>query len=265
MRDMFAYFGTNFGNVEEFQKLRLGGWALPITTGIITCTVQTFYAYQIYVISRSKLLVGLITLLAMSQMIAGFMATAKGVQIKLIPALRKGEYVECTVWLVGSALGDIIIAFIMTIYLCRAGYGFKKTQHAPLRRLVRLIVETGTATAAFASAGCILFLVNTHNYHQIPVKSLGKIYVSSLLVIFNSRMRIVGSRHEIRPEDATLYLSWISSNRQDTSNDHARMRTNVSPLAEIPLSTRLDFTIPERAELRHSSYPWEESKSESKA
>ncbi|THU97396.1 hypothetical protein K435DRAFT_889016 [Dendrothele bispora CBS 962.96] len=64
MRDMFAYFGTNFGNIEEFRKLRLGGSILPTTTGIVSCAVQIFYAYQIHVISRSKLIAGLITLVS---------------------------------------------------------------------------------------------------------------------------------------------------------------------------------------------------------
>ncbi|THU97397.1 hypothetical protein K435DRAFT_778069 [Dendrothele bispora CBS 962.96] len=209
MRDMFTYFGVNYGNVEEFQKLRLGGYSLPTTTGIVSCAVQIFYAYQIHVISRSKLIAGSVTLLAILQMTAAFLETAAGARIRLYPHLRNGAIIECTIWLTGSALCDIIIAVVMTFYLIRAESVLKR-RYSPLRRLLCLIVETGTASATFATVGCVLFLLGVSTYHQIAVKSLGKIYVSSLLVILNSRMRVVGGRYESRHEDANIMLSYIS-------------------------------------------------------
>ncbi|KAF5340184.1 hypothetical protein D9758_014984 [Tetrapyrgos nigripes] len=208
IHDMSIYFGSEYGNVEVFMKIMLGGYTLPIVTGIVSCAVQVFYAYQIYVISRSKIWAGLIVTLALVQMGASCFETAIDIRVKSFKTLRREGYIVASVWLVGSALCDLIIAVLMTIYLLRAdsGHSMLGSTSSPLRRLKSLIVQTGTASAAFGITGCILFLTRSDTSFQIPIKPLGNIYVSSLLVILNNRMRIVGSQLEIRPEDLSLHI-----------------------------------------------------------
>lgn len=56
-------------------------------------------------------------------------------------------------------------------------------------------METGSLTAAVAALDLLLFLLLPEkDYHITPALSLSKFYSNSLLVIFNSRLHIPGSR-----------------------------------------------------------------------
>jgi len=102
--------------------------------------------------------------------------------------------------------------------LMRADTNFIKST-APLRKLTRLIIETGTAcgmsdshtphpfadassttTATWAAVATVMFCSKTETFSQIFIRTLGKIYLCTLLVILNSRMSILGGRDEISLE-----------------------------------------------------------------
>ena len=70
-----------------------------------------------------------------------------------------------------------------------------------------------------ATLDLILFLAFPHSaYHACIATTLAKLYSNSLLVLFNSRIRIVGGRNDINGGDS---YSSIAPKRRSTSGPHA--------------------------------------------
>ena len=86
-----------------------------------------------------------------------------------------------------------------------------ETTRAGIRRVMRLVIETGTITgtpttsfrsgalvkslflhppAAVAILNLVLLNINGTSYYLCPSEILGKIYSNSMMVVLNSRMRI---------------------------------------------------------------------------
>ncbi|KAF9258133.1 hypothetical protein L218DRAFT_821370, partial [Marasmius fiardii PR-910] len=194
-RDAYTIFGPGFGDMTVLRAAHLSGISVPILTGLGDLIVQCFYSYQIQVISRSWILPIVILSVALTQFVAAIMEGVLIFQINNSAILQARTLVPCTIWLVGSALCDTIIAAAMTAYLFRASSGLKG--NAIISRLVRLIVETGSLTASVAIIDAALFIaVQKYPFHMIPSRCLAKLYSNTLMVILNSRMRIQGSREE---------------------------------------------------------------------
>ena len=84
---------------------------------------------------------------------------------------------------------------------------------------MRLIVETGTITAAAAVLELVFFLSLPHNaLHQLSGVTLSKLYTNSLLMLFNNRM-------QIRSAGPVEQRSWLpSGGHGSTGSDSSRGR-----------------------------------------
>ncbi|KAF5334168.1 hypothetical protein D9758_014833 [Tetrapyrgos nigripes] len=206
--DAFSIFGSGFGDMGNLRKMHLAGLSVPIITGLISCAVQNFYAYQLYILSNSRVLSLIISSVALVQCTGAVVQGVFAFKIDNLATLQSRTFIECTIWLAGSALCDIIIAVSMTLFLVKSDTGLRRT-HAIIRKLIRLTIETGSATATVAFIDCVLFLtVQSYPYHTVPARCLGKLYSNTLMAILNSRMRIPGSR-----EDPELHSTSIASPR----------------------------------------------------
>ncbi|KAL0576338.1 hypothetical protein V5O48_005636 [Marasmius crinis-equi] len=206
--DAFQMFGYGFGDMATLKHAHLSGLSVPILTGLVSLIVQSFYAHQIRMLSRSNVLVVVIIAIALIQFGASIWTGCLVFLINNLSNLQKGSFIQCSVWLGGSALCDTIIAVVMTFYLLKANAAMKSTQ-VLIARLIHLVIETGTATATVAIIDLILYVaVQKYPFHMLPSRSLAKVYSNTLLVILNSRIRIMGSR-----VDARLHPSFI--NRED--------------------------------------------------
>ncbi|KAG7100218.1 hypothetical protein E1B28_001993 [Marasmius oreades] len=185
-RDAFTIFGAGFGDMAALRAAHLSGISVPILTGSISLIVQCFYCYQIQVISRSWILTLVIISIAITQFVSAIIEGVSIFEINNSAILQQRTLVPCTIWLVGSALCDTIIAVAMTAYLFKASSGFRG--NAMITRLVRLIIETGTLTASVAIIDAVLFIsVQKYPFHMIPSRCLAKLYSNTLMVILNSR------------------------------------------------------------------------------
>ncbi|EKM52282.1 uncharacterized protein PHACADRAFT_260563 [Phanerochaete carnosa HHB-10118-sp] len=197
--DAFNAYAKGYGNIVALGSAQLEWLAVPIFSGIVSATVQMYYAYRVSVLSGSRVLGLGICLIALLQ---GSSAVAQGAQafkIGNFADLATEAFASCTVWLAGSAACDVIIAGCMTFLLLKNDTKMPAT-HAVVTKLVRLIVETGMLTAVAATIDIILFLAFPHNsYHGCVALTLAKLYSNSLLVLFNSRIRIVGGRNATYP------------------------------------------------------------------
>ncbi|EKM52241.1 uncharacterized protein PHACADRAFT_260480 [Phanerochaete carnosa HHB-10118-sp] len=193
--DAFNAYAKGYGDLTALGSAQLEWLAVPIFSGIVSATVQMYYAYRVTILSGSRLLGIGISLIALLQGASAIAQGAQAFKIGNFADLATKAFASCTIWLAGSATCDVIIAACMTYLLLRKDTKVPET-HAIVTKLVRLIVETGMLTALAATIDIILFLAFPHNsYHGCVATTLAKLYSNSLLVLFNSRIRIVGGRN----------------------------------------------------------------------
>ncbi|KAG2049335.1 hypothetical protein BDR06DRAFT_999276 [Suillus hirtellus] len=201
--DSFHTLALGWGNDGDLLNVWLSWFDLPVLTGITSATIQCFYAWRLYILSKSLVLVITIAAIALVQ---GSAAMAEGIQIFIsqnVPGTQDdtfkttavcvltmlGGYIltRPQVWLGGTALCDIIICCAMFYFLSKSRTGFRATDSL-LNKLIRITIETGMLTAIIAIIELTLFLTFKHNfYHVVPAFMLSKLYSNSFLVLLNSR------------------------------------------------------------------------------
>ncbi|KLO19178.1 hypothetical protein SCHPADRAFT_952540, partial [Schizopora paradoxa] len=251
--DAFNGYAKGFGNLTDLNSAQLEWLAVPIFSGIVSCSVQMYYGYRLSLLSGSRIVPTLIAAIALMQ---GTSAIVQGVQAFFIgdfSDLETKAFKSCIVWLAGSAACDILIAISMTIVvspflvhltsssshpmaqLLRKDTQVIQTQ-AIISRIIRLVVETGCLTAVSATIDLTLFLSFPHNaYHGTVALTLAKLYSNSLLVIFNSRLRIVDGRSEVSESKVTF--NWRKSSvRSPTVKTHSVSlgSTTMQSIGEMP-------------------------------
>ncbi|KAK1231095.1 hypothetical protein PQX77_005797 [Marasmius sp. AFHP31] len=208
-RDAYRIFATGFGDMVALRAAHLSGVSVPILTGLVSILVQFFYCYQIQVISRSWILPGIILAISLTQFVASIIEGVLIFKINNSAILQIKTLIPCTIWLVGSAVCDTIIAVSMTFYLVKASSSLK-SNHI-IRRLIRLVIETGSLTATVAIVDAILFVgLRKYPYHMLPSRCLAKLYANTLMVILNSRVRVQGSRDQPKL-DQVYTAGWSQS------------------------------------------------------
>ncbi|KZT63568.1 hypothetical protein DAEQUDRAFT_733668 [Daedalea quercina L-15889] len=188
--DAYCQFALSFGNYEGFMQTYFLWLDAPVFVGVSSGAIQCFYAWRIYILSRSKLLFMGIVLVSLMQFSA---AIAEGVLSDLLRDQAEEQTKTpstTTVWLAGTASCDVIIACTMIYYLWSNRTGYKNTNKI-INRLIRVIVETGMATAILAILDLVFFLHFKHNYyHLVCALLLSKLYSNSLLVLLNNRVAL---------------------------------------------------------------------------
>ncbi|KAG7090441.1 hypothetical protein E1B28_009559 [Marasmius oreades] len=226
--DAFQNFTFGFMQADSLNKMNLVWFDCCFIDGAVAFVVQTFFAYRLYLLSKSKLLTGAIIFMALAQctgaIVAGIIAKNYGV----FADLRDKVFVPACFWLGGSAACDIVIAVSTTYVLSRYDTTFNATKDL-LRRIIRLTVETGSVTATVATVDLIVFLVfPSATYHMTPTLNIAKVYSNSMMVIFNSRVRMVGGRDQskgIMSFSSQGHLGLETLNDQSRDSEMFKLRT----------------------------------------
>ncbi|KDR70018.1 hypothetical protein GALMADRAFT_255379 [Galerina marginata CBS 339.88] len=233
----FHAFAANFGNIVELDRIGTIWFSVPVMGGIVAFAVQSFYAYRISILAQSKIVATFIVFLSMVQL-GGAIATGFESHKAVFNSqfLGKASFITVGIWNGGSALCDAIIAICMTVYLSRRNTGMKHTQ-VLLNKIIRLTIETGSASAVIAILTFALAILPGHpTYYQATVALLGKLYANSMLAVFNSRMGIRPdnntSKHEVSTADPRSNISAvhhpIRSNAYEMHGGIAVTREEVS-------------------------------------
>ncbi|PBK82106.1 hypothetical protein ARMGADRAFT_884605, partial [Armillaria gallica] len=190
MIDTFDTFCYNFGNVSDLSDVHLSWFTMPILCGFVGCIAQLFYAWRMYKFSKkARWLCIILSMISFTQFGA---AICCGIQTRNsghYSNLQKNSKVRLTamIWLGGSFLCDTSIALCMAYLLSRSQTGLNSTRIL-LSRLIRLSIETGTATAAIASVHMALFFSYNNKYSTVAAHCLVKMYSNTVLAVCNSRM-----------------------------------------------------------------------------
>jgi len=227
IHDTFATYAKGFLSLEALNAVGLSWLSVPMMSGIVSCSVQLFFAYRIWTLSRSKIMTVIIPTVALTQCGAALAAGAQALQIGEFNKLQSVAFVSTSIWLIGSAVCDILIAATMTYHLSRRRPDAYKSTKVLISRLIRMTVETGTITATVATLDVILFLAfRGATYHVAPATVLAKLYSNTCLAVLNSRMRIVGGRDEPNTE---IIFSQTFVAQDGAASSEAKRYVNVRP------------------------------------
>jgi len=233
-RSAFHVFGDGYGNFSFFNDVELAWLDVPVITGIIAFIAEGFYAYRIKVLSQSYWVAASILFFALLQL-GGAIAAAVILKDAVLFSrlLGKSYSIAAGIWNGGSALCDVIIAICMTYYLSNRGSGAMHSTRIGLRRVIRLVIEKGSITAAIAILNLILINIAGTSYYLVPSEILAKVYSNSMMVVLNSRMRI----------GADLTSSEHTTTVQRVRTDMAR-GTDAYELGEGVMITREEVVFP---------------------
>lgn len=208
----------------------------PAICGFIAGAVQIFFSTRMSVFSKSRILPGLTSLIAITAFVMSLITTIK---LFLMPDLTHLSEVTvvASIWLAGNAFCDLLIAVSMVILLRRASKqsSFKHTSSL-LYRLMRLSIESGSTTALTSILHLILFLSVHNNGHFLLMYMTAKLYSNTLVANLNAR-------RQIRSNHGTGWNEEASSSGAASRHNLSQMgrHTNTVPAVYISTTQQVDF------------------------
>ncbi|PBK58813.1 hypothetical protein ARMSODRAFT_946100 [Armillaria solidipes] len=193
--DAFASFGYGFGDLETLTEVRFGWLTVPIMGAAAACVGHAFYAYRIFILSKSRIVPAFVIFVSLTSFVAAIITGVDSFQAGDITELNdRKTSLSIGITCGGVALCDIVIAVYMAYYLLRSNTGFHRTQIL-VTKLIRLTIETGSLTAVVALATLILFFAFPHQtFYATPALVVSKMYANTIYMVLNSRIRIIGGR-----------------------------------------------------------------------
>ncbi|KDR84620.1 hypothetical protein GALMADRAFT_133875 [Galerina marginata CBS 339.88] len=186
----FRVFASGYGDFNVYNEVDLAWLDVPVISGIVAFIAEAFYAYRISILAQSYWVCGIVMLLALVQL-GGSIASAVVLKNAVLFSrlLGKRYSISAAIWNGGSALCDVIIAICMTYYLLQRGSNGVSSTNKIVKRVVKLVIETGTVTAAIAIINLVLsVLPSKPSYYQVPSVILAKVYSNSMMAVLNSRV-----------------------------------------------------------------------------
>ncbi|KAG7449954.1 uncharacterized protein BT62DRAFT_928731 [Guyanagaster necrorhizus] len=216
--DAFATFGYGFGDMEALTDMHFNWLTVPITSAAVACIGQTFYAYRIFMLSKSQIVPIFVTCVSLTSSVAAIITGVYSFQAgNIIKLNNRKTSIAVGFWCGASALSDIVIAICMTFYLMRSDTGFRRTRML-VTKLIRLTIETGFVTAVVALLNLILFFAFPHQtFYGTPALIMTKLYANTVYMVLNSRIQILGGR------DAYMSLSDMGITSTMTRDANSQM------------------------------------------
>ncbi|KAK0486451.1 hypothetical protein IW261DRAFT_1604591 [Armillaria novae-zelandiae] len=193
--DAFLMFGSGFGDMKALMDMHFNWLTVPVTSAAVAYVGQGFYAYRIFVLSKSRTIPAFVICVSLTSSVAAIITGVYSFQAgDIIKLNNRKTSISVGIWCGTSALCDIIIAISMTYYLMRSNTSFRRTRML-VTKLIRLTVETGSVTAAVALLNLILFFAFPHQtFYGTPALIMTKLYANTVYMVLNSRIRIMGGR-----------------------------------------------------------------------
>ncbi|KAJ7860344.1 hypothetical protein B0H13DRAFT_2355662 [Mycena leptocephala] len=215
---------VRYGTPQALVKspLVLPGDAISIV--LVSTPIQLFTAWRISVITGSIAVAMIISILSVASFGGGLLVT---VFVTIRNEFREFQSFSGAVilWLISSAVCDVLIAIILTYSLATRKTGFTAVD-GQINRIIRLTVQTGAITAVGAIADVILFLAfPTTTLQFIPDFPLSKLYTICLLSTLNARVR--GKSED--PEQRLPNALFKESNTQVSTFQTMNPRNSIYP------------------------------------
>ncbi|KAF7296852.1 hypothetical protein MIND_00916500 [Mycena indigotica] len=178
-----------YGTVEALTSLPKLLPADAFLIVFVATPVQLFAAWRIWVITHSYIAPIIIAAFSTVSFIGGMFLS-----FAVSHSSRFSDFsqfaVKASVWLVSSAMCDIVLATAMAHALLSKKTGNDKAVDGYINRIVRLSIESGSLTAAAAFMDVILTLSLPKTALNFVVDfPLSTLYTCSLLALLNARDR----------------------------------------------------------------------------
>ncbi|PBK61337.1 hypothetical protein ARMSODRAFT_965129 [Armillaria solidipes] len=193
--DVFAAFGYGFGDIEALTEVHFNWLIVPIMSAVAAFVGQGFYAYRIFILSRSRTVPASVVCLSFTSSMGAIITGVYSFQANdIIKLNNRKTSIVVGIWCGASALCDVVIAICMTYYLTRRNTNFRQTRIL-ITKLIRLTIETGSVTAVVALLTLILFSAFPgETFYGTPAFIMPKLYANTVYMVLNSRIRIKGGR-----------------------------------------------------------------------
>ncbi|KAF5318631.1 hypothetical protein D9619_010715 [Psilocybe cf. subviscida] len=183
---LYEPLALHYGDPVFFEKFPLMLTANALVTVLISTPAQFFVAWRLKIVSRSFVIPIVIIILAIVSLVGGTKTSAS-----VIKSQDYGHYSSftptVTVWLASSAAADFFITIGLTWSLLKRDFGTKETEDK-VTRIIRLTIQTGFVTMAFAIIDLTVFLARPRTTLNFIVDfALSKLYTNSLLSTLNAR------------------------------------------------------------------------------
>jgi hypothetical protein len=209
--DIYYWFIAGFGDLERLKNSRFSAIDSPTIDAFISLIVQGFFCYRIWTLNkRMWWLCVIIAILSVAQAIGAAWGGIKSATLGRYAVIKPALYL----WLITSAVVDILIAIAMTLLLRRMRHNEGRFSKYVLPRVVRLTVETNSLTASVAIVSFMLYVAFPNEiYYTCPTGVIGKLYSNTLLVTLNNRIYF---RDHPSPENLgdTAYVAPFTSGNQ---------------------------------------------------
>ncbi|KAK7035858.1 hypothetical protein R3P38DRAFT_3263339 [Favolaschia claudopus] len=193
-RDTVRTFGSHWGDFGSLDGVGWSWFSVPVVGSIVACVGQIFFAWRIWVISRSFVMPVVIAIVTTFQLGAGLWT---GIEISRAGKysslqLRYDSFQQPVAWLSATAACDLIIVASTCYYLLKPRRSdFKHSTNRMVTRIIMITVETGLLCALFALTDLAIYVqTRGNNYHLAVCIWLSKVYSNSIMLILNSRAQI---------------------------------------------------------------------------
>jgi len=203
-RNTIRVFGAGWGNYGMLDEVGWSWFSVPIIGATIACAGQIFFAWRIYIISRSLVIPVLIAVITSFQLGAGLWTGVEISRAGRFSLLQYDYFKQPVAWLSATAACDLIIVASTCFYLLKSRRrGFQRSTDRMVSRIITLTVETGVLCCLFALADLALYVkYRGNNYHLAVCIELSKVYSNSIMIILNSRAHI-GHTPPIHPSEGS--------------------------------------------------------------
>ncbi|KAJ7055003.1 hypothetical protein C8F01DRAFT_1160651 [Mycena amicta] len=187
-----------------------------LTVSIAVC-VQIFFAYRIYILSKSRIIPFITYTLSFVRFVLGTSLFAVGLSVKSVTEFgTKWQWLGITMWSL-SAAEDVTITATL-VYLLWRQKGGVKTTNAFLDKIIKWSIETGLLTCSFSLITVILFHKMPDNFIWIAFSTLeARMFSNSLFASLNSRSVLRELRNRPRTNNSTGLVSFSASTWAKTS------------------------------------------------
>ncbi|KJA26288.1 hypothetical protein HYPSUDRAFT_36570 [Hypholoma sublateritium FD-334 SS-4] len=234
--DAFHWFVFGFGNMNRLDEPFLNSWDVVLIDSVVALIVQSFYCWRIYLLQDSLILPVFIVLVSLMQCGGGVATAVVAHQLGHL-SLISTEVAQQTIWLVGSAVADILITVSLSWTLLRKRSHIPSASHGMIKKIVALTVETNAVTTITAIIGLILFLaVPQHSALVVPPTAiLSKLYTNCLIAVLNNRRQTANgtikdfsSSHETsRNQFPSARTGGPSRSVVEPSHDREQMKVQI--------------------------------------
>jgi len=242
--DVYFWFMAGFGNVERLKDSNFSPIDSPTIDAFISLIVQGFFCYRIWTLNKRALWICLlIAVLAIAQAVGAAWGGIQSAILGTYSVVKPGQYL----WLIPSALADILIALVLTFQLRQSGaHGGRYSDHV-VPRIVRLTIETNTLTASVAVVSFVLYIAFPNEiYYTCPTGVIGKLYSNTLFVTLNNRIYF---RDHPPPHGFT---GLANSSRRSSAPQTTALSLNFAPQTQSSLSgTSTDTSVGPGLDLLH--------------